>query len=690
MLAVVCVAYGLWASTFNMEAIKEMPSRSTVYDMDGKVYSRLQGENRIVVPLKKVSHHFVDALLAREDTRFYSHRGVDPIGIGRAIMRNLSSGSAEQGASTLTQQLARNSFPERIGRKKSVHRKMLEAFVANRIEQHYTKDEILEHYMNRIYFGAGVYGIEAASLAYFGKSAENLSLGESAMIAGIIRAPSYSSPFQHLDRATRARDAVLNRMVAIGKISEAEADAAKEKKLAIQKKRPPQAQVNYAMDAVERDLNILLTDEQRAEGGLKIYTTIDPALQQTAETAIDKHLKKVESRSGYKHPKKSEFSQKERDEEAPTPYLQGAVVVDNKTGAIRALVGGRDYSESKFNRAVMSERQVGSTFKPFVYVAAFERGLLPGASINDNPIARGEIRTASNWTPGNSDGTYKGTLRAEEGLIQSRNTMSVRVGEIAGLDSVLRIAQSVGIDSVPKKPSIYLGSFEGSLAEVTTAYSVFPNNGTRRQSYIIERIDDASGEVIYRAAHVRAQAIDPGVCWLTTSTLAKVFEKGTASTARSLGWTRPSAGKTGTTNDYKDAWFVGYTSALTCGVWVGLDTPETIVARGYGSSLALPIWVDVMDSASPKRYPAEQFKPPVPLRRVAVCAASNQMATGGCTRAGTDYKADLPASCIPHEACEIHRGGVLVESDSPPERSRRSGSGSRDLFRSFRKFFGGQ
>jgi penicillin-binding protein 1A len=494
-----------------------------------------------------------------------------------------------------------------------------------------------------------------------------------------------------MDRAIRARDAVLARMVSVGKISEGDAYEAKEKKLAVQKKRPPQAQENYAMDAVVRDLNILLTDEQRAEGGLKIYTTIDPSLQKVAETSIDQHLRKVEARSGYNHPKKASFSQEDRDEEAPTPYLQGsAVVVDNKTGAIRALVGGRDYAESKYNRAVMSERQVGSTFKPFVYVAAFDRGLLPGTSISDEPIARGEIRTASNWTPDNSDGTYKGTLRAEEGLIQSRNTMSVRVGELAGLDTILRIAGAVGIDNVPKQPAIYLGAFEGSLAEVTAAYSVFPNNGTRRQSYIVERIDAASGEVLYRAAHVQSQAIDPGVCWLTTSSLMKVFEKGTASTARAQGWKRPSAGKTGTTNDYKDAWFVGYTTALTCGVWVGLDTPETIVSKGYGSALALPIWVEVMNSASPKRYPAEEFKPPGALQRVTVCAASSQLATGGCSQAGAAYSATLPTSCIPRNSCEVHRGGVLVERDRPTERGGRSGPAPANIFRSFRKFFGGQ
>jgi penicillin-binding protein 1A len=265
----------------------------------------------------------------------------------------------------------------------------------------------------------------------------------------------------------------------------------------------------------------------------------------------------------------------------------------------------------------------------------------------------------------------------------------VRVGERAGLGTILQVAAATGIDNVPNQPAVYLGAFEGTLTEMTAAYSVFPNHGRRHQSYIVERIDDAAGEVLYRAAHVQTNSLDPGVCWLTTSSLVKTFEKGTASTARSLGWTRPSAGKTGTTNDYKDAWFVGYTSSLTCGVWVGLDKPETIMSRGYGSALALPIWVDVMDSAAPKRYPAEQFRPPGTLHRVSVCSVSSQLATSACARAGAEYRADLPTSCVPEIACELHRGGALVETDRSSDRQRRPGMPG-NIFRSFQRFFGGK
>ena len=687
----VCVLYGFWASTFDMHEVRDMSERSAVFDMDGKVYSRLQGENRVTVKLAEVSPFFIKALLSREDTRFYEHHGVDPLGIARAVVKNVVHSSAKEGASTLTQQLARNSFPTGLGTRKSLHRKLLEAFVAARIEQNFSKDEILEAYVNRIYFGATVYGIETASLTYFGKHAGELSLGESAMIAGIIRAPSHFSPFKNLKGALRERDSVLARMAKLGKISEGEAERAREGAIALAKKRPFAAQENYAMDLVQRELDELLTDEQKANGGMKIYTTIDPALQKVAEVALEADLRKIEGKAGYKHPKKADFSAEAKAAQEAPPYLQGALVVlDNASGGIRALVGGRDFSESQYNRAIASPgtRQVCSTFKPFVYAAAFGKGMLPGSLIDDGPIGRGEIRGAANWTPGNSDGTYRGNLRAEEGLILSRNTMSVRVGERAGLEEIGKIATAVGLENMPKLPAAYLGALEANVLDVTGAYSVFANDGVRRQSYIIERIDDADGETIYRAAHIQTRALDAAVSWMVTGALTKVLERGTAASAKAMGFNKPAAGKTGTNDDYHDAWFVGYTTALTCGVWVGLDTPQTIAPKGYGATLALPIWVDVMNGATPQRYPARAFQPPVPLRRAMVCAVSNELATAGCDRAGTAYTADLPESRVPRDVCSVHAGGVMAEvergADGEPKRTV-----PQSILRSFKKFFGG-
>lgn len=670
--------YAYWASTFDLEQVKQMRERSTVYDCEGKVYSRLAGENRLVVPASEVAQSFKEALLAREDSRFYSHRGIDPIGIARAILRNLTRGSAAEGASTITQQLARNSFP--LGGK-TIHRKILEAFVARRMEEHYSKAEILECYMNRIYFGPGGYGIETAALSYFGKHARDLNLGEAALIAGIIRAPSYFSPFSNLPGALKQRDQVLARLVKLGKISTAEAQIARETPLSVMKKRGAMVQENYAMDAVYRELDQILTDEQRAEGGLKIFTTLDPGLQKAAQSALDNELRKIEGRPNYAHPRRAEFGEQAREEEQPTPYLQGAVVViDNRSGGVRALVGGRDYAESKLNRAFMARRQVGSTFKPFVYAAALKGGLLPGTLVDDGPIGRGEVKGAADWTPENSDGSNKGFLAAEESLIQSRNTMTVRLGQRAGLSAVTKLAEAVGLGDLPERPGIYLGSCEATVLDLTAAYTVFPNGGVRRQKYLIERIEDASGLLLYKAARVSQPVLDPGVAWLTHEALEKVLERGTAANVHSLGFNKPAAGKTGTTNDYVDAWFVGYTGSLTCGVWVGLDTPKTIISRGYGAALALPVWAQVMNAAPAGRYPALSLKEPPGLQRVQVCSQSGGVATGGCEKAGSVYRVELPASLRPTKPCAVHRGSALEEGGS---------KGPGGIFRSFRKFFGG-
>ncbi|HWB58891.1 MAG TPA: PBP1A family penicillin-binding protein, partial [Chthoniobacteraceae bacterium] len=601
----VCVIYGLWAQTFNIKDVEHMTERSAVYDMDGKVYSPLKGgENRVIVSLDDVSPNFINALLAREDTRFYHHDGIDPIGIARAIVRNVIHLHLREGASTLTQQLARNSFP--LGGK-TLNRKLLEAFVALRIERNYSKKQILEFYVNRIYFGPGFYGVEEASQSYFNKHAKNLTLGEAAMLAGLIRGPTKFSPFKNLKGAYAQRDTVLDRMVELKMITAKQADDAKAAKIAITKPRPP-AQDTYAMDMVVKDLYLVLTDEQIDEGGLKIYTTIDPALQKAAQTATDAELRKVEQRPGYAHPKKSDFTKEMRDAGQDTPYLQGAaIVVDNRTGGIRAIVGGRDYQDSNYDRALLASRQVGSTFKPFVYATAFAHGLSPSTPVDDSRIRPGEIRGApANWSPANSDDTYGAFMPAEEGLIQSRNTMSVRIGNIAGISAVQQTADAVGLGKIPSVPSIYIGSFDATLRDLTTAYTILANEGTHHQTYIIERVDDSDGNVLYRAPHITAgtAGLTPQICDTVTAVMEKVLDHGTAAAAHSLGFNKIAAGKTGTTNDYKDAWFVGYTKSLTCGVWVGLDQPETIMPHGYGSALALPIWVDVMDAAPPQRYPA--------------------------------------------------------------------------------------
>jgi penicillin-binding protein 1A len=680
--------YAVWAQTFDLKRLGTMPERNTVFDVDGKIYSRLAGANRLKVPLKEVSPLFIRALLAREDTRFYEHGGIDWRGVARALYRDIISGSAKEGASSITQQLARNSLP--LGGR-TISRKLLEAMVASRIERELSKDQILELYVNRIYFGSGCYGVETASQSYFGKNASNLDLSESALLAGLIRSPNRFSPLKNPKGAAVQRNTVLDRLQELKKITAAQADQAKHQKINSHPRRLTLIQENYAMDAVQRDLNLLLTPDQIDNGGLFIYTTLDPVVQKAATDALEKQLSKIEHQSGFNHPLKSQYRPPADGEDNAMPYLQGAIVaIDNASGGIRALAGGRDYAQSKFNRALSpANRQIGSAFKPFVYTLAFTHGLLPGAAISDGPIQPGEIQGAANWSPGNSDGRYSGIKPVSYGLIQSRNTMSVRVGEFAGLDDTQKIASTLGLgENIPHGAAIYIGSFETDLKDLTSAYTVFPNAGIRKQSYIIERIDDPLHQPIYRAAHVTLPALDPGATWMTTELMEQVLTRGTAASARSLGFKLPAAGKTGTTDDFKDAWFVGFTSSITCGVWVGFDQPTTIIPRGYGSALALPAWTQVMNSAS-ERYPAEPLKPPVALQQATVCSISNAIATSGCVAAGTAYEIDLPVDKIPRGICKVHGGDPTLLGRRMEQIQEKVKEVPRSILRSFKRFFGG-
>src|SRR5213596_1716184 len=682
--------YAGWAATFEMKKVGKMPERNTVLDVDGKIYSRLAGANRLKVSLSEVSPIFITAVLAREDTRFYQHGGIDWRGILRALARDILSRSAKEGARSITQQLARNSLP--LGGR-TVSRKLLEAMVALRIERQFTKQQILELYINRIYFGTGCYGVETASQAYFGKSASKLNLPEAALLAGLIRSPNRFSPLRNPEGAAMQRNAVLDRMVALKRISPAQVEEAKRTKIVTHPKRLPQIQENYAMDAVQRDLNLLLTQDQIDNGGLSIYTTLDPSVQNAAQDALETQLTKIEHQSNFHHPVKANYKPPENGEgDSAMPYLEGAVVViDNASGGIRALVGGRDYAQSKFNRALApANRKVGSAFKPFVYTIAFTHGLLPGAAISDGPIQPGEIEGAGSWSPGNSDGTYSGVQPCSYGLIHSRNTMSVRVGQLAGLDAVQKVANDLGISqSVPHGPAIYIGSFETDLKDLTSAYAVCPNAGVRNQAYIIERIDNQQHKPIYLAAHISVPTLDAGAAWMTSRLMQEVLTEGTAVSSRSLGFKLPAAGKTGTTNDYKDAWFLGYTSTLTCGVWVGFDQPTTIIPHGYGAALALPVWTQVMNKAA-EHYPAQALQPTMPIQHATVCSISNQLATTGCQAAGSAYDIDLPADKVPTVACQVHGGEQWPFAQQLQGLPQKAATFPGRFFRSFRKLFGGR
>ena len=671
--------YSHLAKGYDLKKLGTMPERTVVYDCNGEVLGRLYGENRIVVPLTEVSPWFRKALLAREDTRFYQHHGVDYIGIARAVARNLKDGKVVQGASTLTMQLARNSFPGLDDR--SLHRKLVEVMLARRIENAISKDQILEHYINRIFFGSGLYGIQRASTVYFGKHASQLTLGESALIAGIVRSPGRFSPFVNFDAAKRERDDVLKRMVTTKMITQAEADDAKNTVIALHAQPAFHSQGDYAMDAIKKALDVILEEKDFEDGGLSIHTTIDKRLQETAEVSLEKRAAAVEKLKGYPRQSKAQFEATwdHVSEPKSTPYLQGAVVMlDNRNGGILAIVGGRDYQQSKYNRATQGDRQIGSTIKPFVYSAAMAKGILPGTLIDDSPIP-------GDWSPGNSDGKFLGLQPMGLGIIQSRNTMTVRVGDMAGLDSVLQLMRDAGIgEHAERTRQVFIGNAGASLRQLTSAFSIFPNGGQRHRPFLIDRIEDHHHNLVYSTPVVDAEVLTPGVAHMSSRLLGHVLNEGTAAAARTeYGWKLPGGGKTGTTNDYKDAWFVGYSQAVTCGVWMGCDRPDTIMDAAYGAKLSLPIWVDVMKKSVEVGYAAEP-PPDVPLTRVKLCRNSSLLATPACDSSEAMYEDDIPFDLVPKNFCQIHGvGGPGYGPNSYPQSGRGQGGGLFDRIRSW-------
>ncbi len=655
----VMVAYGAIAKRFDLDELGTMPERSVVYDRNGEVIGRLHGANRVTLNLSEVSPYFIDALLTREDGRFYKHHGVDYIGVARSMFRNLKSKRMVQGASTITMQLARNSFDLS---EKSLHRKMIEVMLARRIEKKLTKAEILEHYVNRIFFGSGLYGVERASQAYFAKPAKDMRLDEAAMLAGIIRGPNRFSPFRHHEAAMRERDVVLERMCAEGVISSGDCATAKTVKTVVQPQRKTVRQDNYALDAVRRDLDQVLDVPDVEDGGLRIYTNIDLRLQNAAQRAMEAHLAKIEVTPGYAHETRSEFSRRAVAHKEGTPqkpdYLQGAfVAIDNKTGGILAIAGGRDQRQSRFNRALSGSRQVGSVFKPFVYAAAFDKGLLPGTWVDDGPLRKGEIPgTDGSWHPQNADRKFYGSLSAETGLVKSRNTMTVRVGNVAGMDRVLELAEQLGFgDSLRPSPQLYIGNLESDLKTVTSAYTVFPNKGRRVPAFVIDRIENRHGETFYRSATSGYPVVSPESSEMVSDILGKVLEPGgTGAAVRDLGFRSKAGGKTGTTDDYHDAWFIGYTDKVTCGVWVGLDRPRKIVANGYGSRLALPIWTEIMKGSEEFGWAVRTGPVKGARTNVELCRQSGLLASKSCRGSGFTYWTNVPTGVAPSAICSSH------------------------------------
>ena len=663
-IGLVLGVYSLMAKNYDLKKLGRMPRSSVVFDCHGNEIGKLHGTGARFVPIHQVSPHFVKALLIREDARFYDHGGIDPTGVLRAAYRNVFRNKRE-GASTITMQLARNSFRELMSQK-TLHRKLIEVMLARRIEKNHTKDQILEFYMNRIFFGSGIYGVEMASLSYFGKRASGMTLSESAMLAGIIRGPNRFSPFRHYDDANSERKTVLKRMLTEGAIQNKDFTNAMAQRVRVLKQRPVQKKSinSYALDAIRRDLNDALSESNAEDGGLKIYTSIDLRLQRVAERAIEEGLLSIEKWPGYKHQTKKQFEL--RGAKGTPNYLQGAaVLLNNETGAVLAIVGGRSIKHSLFNRATTAKRPIGSAFKPFVYTAAFNTGLMPGSLIDDGPLRQGEIKSSNaDWNPKNADRKSMGLQSASYGLVKSRNTMSVRIGNIAGMKSVTKTAANVGINIADEKtnPQLFLGNLDCDLESLTSAYTVFPNNGGRVPAFTINYIEDGSGKVFYRAAAQSYPALPPAPCAVTAKILEKVVSAdGTGARARSLGFRKPAGGKTGTTNDFKDTWFVGFTDKVTCGVWAGLDEPQTIISGAYGSNVALPIWTRIMFACEKYGYPANEMISSATMTELILCRTSGQLPGRNCKKSGNTYREKIPHDLVPKHLCHVHENQKITK-----------------------------
>lgn len=678
VLAFLSVIYGIRSQRYDLSKIHAMPERSVILDRRGIELARMHGESRDIITLDQVAPDFRKAILAREDERFYKHGAFDTIGIVRAAFKNIQG--KREGASTITQQLASDVFQlKQYGVKQSkwqlIDRKFLEIALAIRIEKYLgSKDRVLEAYLNSINWGRSIRGIQEASRIYFEKNASELNLSESAMLAGIVRGPDAFNPFKDMEAAIRERNSTLERMVVADVITRAQADEAKAQPLDIRPANRRKARESYALDAIRRDLEIILEKENIEYGGLIITTTIDNLIQSKAEEAVEATLAKIEKTSGYPHQTRTQWQAIPEGKKTPTAYIQGAaVVIENHTGAVLAFVGGRSADESKFNRAIQAQRQIGSVFKPFVYLAAFDKGLRPDTMISDGYISSGEIKGApASWHPKNSDGTYGGPHPVSYGLIRSRNTMSVRVGNYAGLGNVTHICEQAFNIKLPQTPSSYLGSWEATPYQVASAYSMLPNGGVRYRSFLISSIRKRNGDIVYETPPLPYQAASAGSAYMVSKILQEVTTTGTASSVKRLGFDRPCAGKTGTTNNFKDAWFAGYTSSLTCVVWCGMDDPKRTVQGGYGSTLALPIWVDIMKTADRLGYKANPFQQMTRdsgLVSCSLCKSSGKRATAGCHAAGTSYVDQIPSDIAPaaNDLCPVHPVRAIPIDDPTPQ-----------------------
>ncbi|MFN5390094.1 MAG: transglycosylase domain-containing protein [Pseudanabaena sp.] len=561
-----------------------------IYDINGGLIARLHGDvNREVVTLDRISPHLKRSVLAMEDAYFYTHKGIDPSGIGRAILANFNAGGTVEGGSTLTQQLVKNLF---LSNERSLNRKVAEAVLAMRVEQVFTKEQILEMYLNQVFWGKNTNGAETASQNYFGKSAADLTLGEAAMLAGTIQAPSVFNPVDNYSESKKRQGLVLDRLLELGWATQAEVKAAKAQKITIRKQgiSYEASRVPYVSQAVTAELEEKFGRDVVLQGGLRVQTTIDLKMQRIAEEVAAEGHKDLVDRGAYAD-------------------QLSLVAVDPRTGFVKALVGGvGDFDKNQFNRAVLARRQLGSSFKPFVYYLAFASGnYTPDSTTDDSPMTIPDGDEP--YIPRNYDNKFSGAMSIRQAIAVSRNIPAIRLGIEFGNDNVVALCRKLGINS-PILPvvSLPLGAADVTPMEVAGAYAVFASGGYKSKTTLIARVTDRNGNLVLDNTPKPELILDPIAVSYLTDALRSVVTNGTATEAQ-MSDGRPVAGKTGTTSDFRDAWFVGYTPQLSVAIWIGNDDYSPMANGVTGGVYVVPIWRKFMERALAGQ-PIEQF--PVP------------------------------------------------------------------------------
>jgi 1A family penicillin-binding protein len=618
-------------------------------DASGREWFRLD-EQRRDVPLEQISTYLKDAVIAVEDHRYYKHPGIDPIGLGRAAFSNLRS-DRTQGGSTITQQLARTLF---LSNSKTYARKAKEAALAVMLEIFLSKREILQLYLNRVFLSGGVYGVETMSQKMLRKPASKLTLAEAALIAGIIRAPATYSPWNNFDAARQRSFIVLQRMREEKKITAAQEQLARAEQIRIQP--PPTvtgARYGYAKEYLRQQFRNTYGGDNPPDW--KVHTTFVPEIQDAAETAVREGLKRQH-----------------------LPGLQVALVaLEPSSGNILAMVGGSDFATTPFNRAVNSHRQPGSAFKPFVYAAALERGLSPVTVLRGLQQVAVEA-TNGVWIPRDERDSGRDEMTLRQALLESNNAAAVLLQQQVGTRPVLQLVRDLGVPNQPDVPSLALGTGVVTPLELTTAYAVFPNGGYRVRARSIQSVENAAGETIEYRHVEREQILPEDVAFQMVTMLQDVVTRGTGASARAFGVTGAVGGKTGSTNEYRDAWFVGFNSSVVIGVWAGFDQPQTIRQGGSGARVALPIWGDFLRRVQ-RRLPAHPFDPPPGLQPHELCLISYQRPVDGCPTYVEYFK---DGDSVPSQLCPLHEGSFKQEAARAVDGFIRAiGKGIRGIFR---------